>query len=201
MSTATKHSRANPVQHTDYTDNLIRAAYTSENFGRKPIIQRLVNTTGFSVGTIHRRATALGVASTRRQYAWSAAELEIVEENAHKTLDAINAILRRAGYRSRTSESIRCQIFKIGLSKRQARYDAGMYSASEASRMIGCTPTRVAQMIGSGHLKAKLRDDCKQKEYLISAKDIRTFLLEYPAEVNLYRADKYWLIHCLAGKL
>lgn len=188
------------IEFTEQHDAMIRRAYAPGKTGGCELIAKRL---GISTGSVSRRASFLGcvrkVKKTHR--AWQPEEICIAEANAHKELPAINIAIIKAGYPSRSLESIRKQINKIGIYRREAKVDAGIYNQSELSRLMGMVQKTIQAHITAGRLKATKRQGITQTEYTIKAADVRKFIVDYAPNVDIASCDKYWLIDILTGAI
>lgn len=189
------------IEHTDRTDKLIVAAYQSAGYN-KGAVKKAQKATGFSIGTLHRRAAELGVVpSHRKLHRWELWQVQLLEKNAHKSLVAINSMITRRGGPSRSPIAIASQLRDLNLGQRQSRIDAGIYSATQAARLLGVTDDVIRRYIDTGMLSARQRDDISKREYLITDTDLKKLLVQHTCEVNFTKIDKYWLVDLLTGAL
>ncbi|WP_367154689.1 MerR family DNA-binding transcriptional regulator [Methylomonas sp. HYX-M1] len=187
------------IEHTERTDKLIIAAYQSAGYN-KGAVKKAVKATGFSIGTLHRRAAELGVVpSHRKLHSWEPWQVQLLEDNAHKSLSALNSMICRRGGPSRSLLAIAAQLKDLGLGQRQSRIDAGIYSAAQAAKLLGVTDDVIRRYINIGLLSAKQRDDITKREYSITDADLKKLLMTHTCEVNFTKIDKYWLVECLTG--
>lgn len=192
------------VTFTEHEDNMIRRAYSVGCYGtgdKGPIATaaRL----GKSTSSVHRRAAHLGVLRTGHRQAryWTPAEEQVLEANAHKELDSINRALIKAGYESRSLESIKGKLRQLGLKLRETRADNGLYTQYQLAELMGINQNVISRYIRDGHLKAKRRENIKQIEYSIKAADVRALIKDYAPMIDLAKCDKYWLIDLLTGAI
>ena len=192
------------VIFTKHEDNMIRRAYSMDCYGTgdKGItaIARKINK---STGSIHRRAAFLGVLRTshKQHRPWSEIEEQIVEANAHKELDAINRAIVKAGFESRSLESIKSKLRYLGLKIRDNRADNGIYTQGQLADLMGINTKVIGRYVNEGHLKAKRRAAVTQIEYNIKAADVRQFFKDCAPMVDIAKCDKYWLIDLLTGAI
>lgn len=186
----------------DRTDQLIRKAYMTGHT-KSGHVKKAAAQLGISQASISRRASALGVIRTvhKPNYEWTPEQLEILEQNAHKELEAINRILIKSGAPRRSVDAIRSRIRRLGIQLREAKIDAGVYTLSELARLMGVEKNTVKRHITSGALKAKQRPNVQQLEYVIDAKNVRTWIIQHLPQIDLAACDKYWLVDLLTGAI
>lgn len=171
--------------------------------GRKGAILNLATQFGISTSSISRHAARLGCQRLvkKTQRTWEVREIEILEANAHKELSAINFALIKAGFASRSLESIRNRLQRQHLTRREAKIDAGIYTQTQLAKLLGMHPKTVNRHIASGRIKAEKRKGVDQTEYCIAAKNVRSFIIDYAPNVDVAACDKYWLIDILTGAI
>ncbi|WP_026601449.1 helix-turn-helix domain-containing protein [Methylomonas sp. 11b] len=188
------------IQFDDRMDKIIRTAYLN---GHKKTgdVGKAALRLGISQSSITRRAAEIGClrAGYKTWKQWTPAEIELLENNAHKSLNAINQILVRAGHPSRSLDAVKSKLNDIQINRRQARADAGLYTIKELQRLMGCSEGTIQRAIKSGHLKASQRKDVNQPEYNITAADVRAYIKNCLPSVDIATCDKYWLIDLLTG--
>lgn len=186
------------IHYDEHKDRIIRHAYQT-GVNRSGLVKQAAKKLGISISSMHRRAAFLGVirSSSKTHLPWSETETEIVEQHAHLTPRIIIKKLIKAGFKSRTEYSILYKLRSLGIGQRQARIDAGIYTLKEVSRLSGITAQSLAKYINKGWLKAEKRNDVTQIEYIIKAADLRKFIIEYVANIDILRFDKFWLVDVL----
>lgn len=150
-------SRPSKYRHTDTTDRLIRNAYASPEYAtqRGRAIKGLAEKLGWPRYIIRRRALAIGAVQLhRKEPPWTEAELDLLEQHAHKVPDVIARIFRNHGY-ARTATAISVKTKRVGLLTRQSRIDAGQYSGRELSRCMG--KVEIARLIECVELLCETR--------------------------------------------
>lgn len=190
----------------DLKDKMIRHAYTSPDVGRRNgPIKALARRLDIPTYALLRRARKLGLNPRVARYgkAWTDAELAIVRQHAERTAETISRRLAKAGFiRTPNAVSI-CLKRQLGLSRKEARMEAGMYNLTDAARLLGCDEKLLSRMIGCGDLPAKRvdgRPDGRASYYLVREKDLRKMLIQHTAHFNFGRIDKYWLVDLLTGQ-
>jgi len=182
------------LEFSEHADKIIRNAYQTNAYNKGSVV-KAAKSLGISMGSIHRRALALGVLGQQRQrqYRWEDWQIKILQENSHKSMAAINAMIVRRGGESRAESAIYTKLKKLRIQMRQARIDAGYYSAGEAARILGVNDDVVLRYINSGMLKAKVRQNIKRDERLITDADLRELLINHAPSISFVKIDKYWL--------
>jgi hypothetical protein len=187
-----------PIHFDEHKDRIIRNAYQS-GANCSGLVKQAAQRLGISSTSIHRRACVLGVVrfSKKTQIYWTDQETEILEKFSHQTPNWIIEKLIKAGFKRRTEHSILQKLKVLGITQRQARVDAGIYTLCELSRLSGITTRSLASYIQKGWLKAEKRNDVTQIEYIIKAADLRKFIIDYTANIDILRFDKFWLVDVL----
>lgn len=189
----------------DIKDRAIRDAYTSQDINRRGgTVNNLARRLGIPRSILLRRARKLGLNPRVAKYgvAWTAEEDELLEQHAWKTPETISKIFRRAGF-ERSANAIECRRTReLGMGRREAISDAGIYKLSEAAALLGCNHTFLSGLIAEKKLLAKRegsREDGRASQWLIAEKDLRRVVIDYTAHLNFARIDKYWLVDLLTG--
>ncbi len=189
------------INFTEQEDKLIIQAYQSQSYNLGSVT-KLKKLLGKTSGTIHRRASELGVVPEHRKlHPWQDWQCQLLEDNAHKSLVAINAMLVRRGAPNRSLVAIRAQMQDMGLKSRQSRIDAGVYCLGQVATLFGVTNDRIKRYITDGMLAAKKRTDITDLEYQITAADLRRLLINHTHEINFAKIDKYWLVDVLTNAI
>lgn len=180
---------------------------------RWPLVQRHKMTAagiaaqlkGPSVHQVRMRAAYLGVACHRQPITpWTEEQEAYLEKWAHLGLDALTLRLKQRGWpRSKSAIGVKMSQLKI----RARGTNEAAYSATGLRHLLGLgNVNTVVGWIRRGWLPATPRTDGRHatsggpKEWSIRPKDVRHFLCEYTAHVDLSKADKYWLVDLLAGE-
>jgi hypothetical protein len=195
--------------HTEQTDAMIRRAYASENYAgksrRHPEIKALSQTLGWPKHIVYRLALAIGcIQATKKEPPWSEAETELLERNAHKCAHVIAKIMRKAGYR-RTPTAISIRLKRSGFSRRDELIAAGIYTARALGQCLGIDSHTITRWIDKGWLAAKRagtsRTDAQGGDHWhIKEADVRDFIIDYTAHVDIRKVDKFWLVDLLSGQ-
>lgn len=149
---------------------------------------------------VSRRARDIGLTTPRfAEPAWTGAELDLLGDTAHLSLQVAARRFRRAGYRrSETALQVR--------RKREAcrPADNGMYTACQLARLFGVSGKTPALWIRNGQLKARRRGTARLAvqggdEWWISARAARAFVASNAHSVDLRKVDKHWFIDLMMG--
>jgi len=189
-------------EHNEMTDNIIRSVYSSKSYGDHrrsvPIAMRKL---GWPKYVLYNRAVQLGlVEPKRKQPDWSEKENDVLEEYSGESDESIQRILIRKGFIKRSLCAIQVQRKRIGCGIRQGRIDNGIFSATQASIILGVSSKTVVDWIYKKLLPAKKLSDGRLVQHLISAKNIRIFAGNNPELIDLSKADKIMFITLMAGK-
>lgn len=180
-------------------DEAIRRAYQSTP--SDGAIDRLAMSCCRPRWWVSRQAARLGLVAPRfKEPEWSAAELELVEDMAHRPSDAIARALRRRGYR-RTATAVTVKLRRLGTD----RADPNHYSATALAGMMGIDAATVAGWIERGWLAADRRGTERTAAqggdmWWVSRKAVRRFVVENTARVDLRKVDKFWFVDLLTDR-
>lgn len=140
---------------------------------------------------VARRAAQLGVSVLLREPAWSEAEIMILDFHVHSSIAKIQKALSKAGY-SRSRASIMSKRVKLELISRN---EPGVYNSAQLAEFMGVHPTTVInKWIKKGMLRAKFDGNV----YRIRDPDIRDFIINFTAQFDIRRVDKFWFVDVLA---
>lgn len=148
-----------------------------------------------------KRAVKLGLVAPRfKQPDWSEAEDELLNEHGHKNPETIRRIFARKGFqRSTTAIIVRMKRTEVD------RVDPNHYTARGLSRLLGVDATTIGHWIAKGWLKAKPRGTARTAQqggdqWWIHRRDVRTFIVDNVAAVDIRKVDKFWFIDLLVGR-
>ncbi|MBW2607721.1 MAG: hypothetical protein JRD05_08810 [Deltaproteobacteria bacterium] len=186
-------------------DEQIRRLYLND-VGIKPVaykgpVRDLALKFGMPRWRVSRRALELGILPVQKKEPnWSEKEIKILEHASQYTLQVIQRKLKAAGY-SRSQMGIL-------LKRRRMRFLNNLkgYSAESVAMCFGIDSHAVIRWIENGWLKAKKRGTNRTArqggdQWYIKDKDIRDFIIDSAAVIDIRKVDKYWLIDLLAGKI
>ena len=185
---------------TDHIDQLIRETYLSRQDAKtRPGIRLLAKKVGIPHWVLKKRARELGLARTK-ELTWSQPELEILARYAWMSDERLCRKLKAAGY-ARTAAAIHLKLRRMGFKK-----DGSFYSANSLAQALGVDPHAVTRWINRGRLKATFRGTARGEAqngdiYLIREKDVRRFVLEHPAEIDLRKVDQLWFLDLITNGL
>lgn len=189
-----------PFNHTIQSDAWIKKAYATNNRReRKACLTKAAAMINATPKACYYRAVAIGAIANeivKPTRTWCKTEIEIIEDNAHLSLDRLQEILKQAGYhRSLIAISIRIRRFGAGV--KQARLDAQLYNANDVAFMLGRYHNTVTSWIEKGRLKAKKNGN--NFEWEITKNDLVKFIKKYPTSINGSNADMTLLVDILTG--
>ena len=150
------------------------------------------------------RAAQLGVSIPRCPFRpWSTEETDILSEYAHLGLWGLQKRLKRSGW-VRSKNSIAAKLMSLNIHTRGENID--VYSAKGLAELLGINQGIVMNWIVKGWLTARPRTEGQTpqgtpKEWAIRPKHVRQFIREYTAHVDFSRADKFWLVDLLTGRI
>ncbi|PKP99092.1 MAG: hypothetical protein CVT74_08895 [Alphaproteobacteria bacterium HGW-Alphaproteobacteria-13] len=182
---------------SDQIDAVIRRAY--QRVPARGDIASLAFTVGRPRWWVTKRATQLGLVTPRfKEPAWTNAEREIVQRNFHRPPKIIRGMLKRAGYQ-RTETAIIVMGKRLGAT----RYDPLHLTATGLASLMGIDAKTVTGWIGRGLLKASRRGTGRTSaqggdQFWIRVRDVRAFIIDNAAVVDLRKVDKFWFIDLVA---
>lgn len=164
---------------------------------------KLAREMGVSRHQLFRRAADLGVRQWRFSNGnWSDEEIDLLTKLVHLAPRTIEERFAKSGYR-RTATAIVVQRKRMNLLVTES-FNA--YSACALAHFLGITNIPVLGWIKRGLLKATSRGDSVNEltggpgdRWIIYPEDVRRFIIDNAALVDISRADKFWLIDLLAN--
>jgi hypothetical protein len=190
--------RSDNYETSDAIDAVIKRTYQGEV--RKGMVAQIARTLGRPRWWVTARARRLGVVAPRFKEAdWTEEELSIAAGNAHRHPGTIRRMLARAGYQ-RSETAIVVKLKREG----QTRADPDHFTATGLAGLMGIDAKTVMRWIEKGGLKAGRRGTNRSEaqggdQYWIHRKDLRRFIAENAAAVDLRKVDKFWFIDLLVG--
>lgn len=178
-------------------DDVIRRLYPVNC--EKGAVAALARTVGRPRWWVSKRAVTLKLVPPRRKEApWSAAELDIVGENAHRDPHSLRAILKRHGF-TRTATAIVVKLKREGID----RSDPDHMTAGQLAGVMGVDGKTVTRWIEKGWLKAARRGTDRVAtqggdQWWIHHKDVARFIIENTAAVDVRKVEKFWFVDVLA---
>jgi hypothetical protein len=185
-------------QSSEAIDNVIRRYWLNPRKGFRTECARVIGRPGWWTS---RRATHLGLTAPRfKEPAWSEDEIELVGANGHKSLAAIQKLLRRHGF-VRTETAIVVKLKRMGPG---SRIDPEHYTAGQLAKLMGVNPKTVTRWIATGMLKADRRGTERSAvqggdHHWIHRKAVRSFVRDNAAAVDLRKVDRFWFIDLAFG--
>lgn len=190
---------------TEEQDALIRIhwPHISRRSGAGMTILRLAALLNVSEWPLRNRAAALGLVTLRlKSKPWTEEELELLEKWSHLHVKSIADKFRKAGY-TRSPAAVAVQRTRQELLVRQS---CESYSGARLASYLGVNLSTVTAWIRRGWLKAESRTDAINARtggpgdcWSIRPGDVREFVRQYVAHVNIVRANKFWLVDLLYG--
>jgi hypothetical protein len=170
------------------------------NHPERGAVNRLAARLGRPAWWVKKRAVVLGVTvPLKKEPAWSPAEEELLEKNAHKSPETIRRLFVKHGYR-RTSAAIVIRRKRLRLDT----IDYDHYTGRQLAGEFGVDPTTVSSWIKRGWLRATRRGTARTEaqgddHWWIKRKDVRKFVAENAAVIDLRKVDKLWFIDLLVS--
>ncbi len=182
---------------SDHIDAVIRRAY--QRVPSRGDINRLATAVGRPAWWVTRRAAKLGLVTPRfKEPAWTDEERDIVRENFHRAPRTIQRMLQRAGYK-RTETAITVMGKRLGAT----REDPHHLTATGLATLMGVDAKTVSSWIARGLLRARRRgtdrtDAQGGDQHWIHLRDVRAFIVDNAAIVDIRKVDKFWFIDLVA---
>ncbi|WP_200957841.1 hypothetical protein [Mesorhizobium sp. Root157] len=182
-------------QTTDQIDAIIIRTYQTKP--DKRAVQHCAQVVGRPRWWVSKRALKLGLVAPRfKEPVWSEAEIGVVTDQAHKNPRTIQKALKRAGY-ARTETAIVVKLKRLGAD----RADPDHLNANQLASVMGVDRKTVGSWIAKGWLKAKRREATSLDDFWwIHRKDVRRFVIDNVAAVDLRKVEKFWFVDLLAGR-
>lgn len=180
---------------TDQIDAVIIRAYQTRPTRRA--VQHCAQIVGRPRWWVSKRALKLGLVAPRfKEPAWAEAEIDLISSHAHRHPRTLQKMLRRAGF-ARTETAIVVKLKRLGAD----RTDPDHLNANQLAGVMGVDRKTVAAWIAKGWLKAKRRKASDLDDFWwIHRKDIRSFVIDNVAAVDLRKVDKFWFVDLLAER-
>jgi len=178
---------------SDHIDAVIRRTY--QRTPAKGDIDALAATINRPRWWVTKRASKLGLVTPRfKEPEWTDAEREIVHDNFHRSAKTIQRMLKRAGH-VRTETAITVMGKRLGAT----REDPHHVTAHGLATLMGVDSKAVSGWIARGLLKARRRGTDRTAsqggdQYWIHLRDVRSFIIENAAVVDIRKVDKFWFI-------
>ncbi|WP_454887934.1 hypothetical protein [Sphingomonas oryzagri] len=182
---------------TDQIDVVIRRVY--QRSPTKGEVTRLATTVGRPSWWVTRRAAKLGLVTPRfKEPAWTDEERDIVRENFHRAPRTILRMLQRAGYK-RTETAITVMGKRLGAT----REDLHHLTATGLATLMGVDSKTVCGWVSRGLLRARRRGTARTDaqggdQHWIHLRDVRAFIIDNAAIVDIRKVDKFWFIDLVA---
>ncbi|MEY9098871.1 hypothetical protein ABIA24_001780 [Sinorhizobium fredii] len=146
---------------------------------------------------VSKRAQQLGLVSPRfKEPEWSEAEREIIAEFAHRPVKTLRQMLASKGFR-RSETAIIVKLKRLGAD----RTDPHNLNANQLATVMGVDRKTVASWIAKGWLKATRRQQSESDDFWkIHRRDIRRFIVDTIAAVDIRKVDKFWLVDLLTDR-
>lgn len=197
LKTAREASPRERWANSPQIDEAIRRVY--QGAPRSGDIKQLALNVGRPRGYVSTRARALGLTQPRfKEPNWTGAEIAIVVAHASMCLQSIQRRLKRAGF-ARTATAIKVRLKRLGADRR----DDDRCNARELSQLFGVDQSTVVGWIEKGWLKARHIDADKTlgkgRNWSIHVRDVRRFVIDNVAAVDVRKVEKFWFVDLIAG--
>jgi hypothetical protein len=192
-------------KRTPQIEALIREAWTDPVLHGKAACQWVAEKIGWPKWAVKRCALELGLSKCKRAPAWTVKEIEIVKKFAWMHPQSIRQKLMMYCGTRRSQAAIMLKRNRIGIT--YAELDGG-YTAQALSGLLGIDVHKVSRWIRAGLLKAERRKEqvgslhllakSNHNPYWIPKAEVRRFIINYPAEIDIHKVDKFWFIEVLS---
>lgn len=182
---------------SEHIDSFIRREYPANC--EKGAVEALARRLGRPRWWVSKRAVKLGLVPPRRKEpTWSAREVELLSEHAHKSAAALRAILKRNGF-SRTVTAVMVRLKREGFD----RTDPHRLTARQLGEVMGVDGKTVTRWIDKGWLRAKHRGTDRVAaqggdQWWIHRRDVARFVVDNVAMVDIRKVEKFWFVDLLA---
>lgn len=198
--------RGDQVQITPQQDDVIRKCWAHNAYGHHAA-KRAAELTGLTPDVAHRRAVQLGLIFARERFRWTEPELQVVEANAHLSLETIQRKLMRGVSppgvkRTRTAimGQIHAQRFRTNLDGLNHGPLADALGISDNKLHA----LRTSKLITGERMEA-LRQACgyaeeineEHRRWFYSNEKIVRLLFTARGEVDLRKVNQTWLMGLL----
>lgn len=184
---------------SEQIDAVIRRVYTSDV--SRGMVDRAAAACGRPRWWVSKRATMLGLTAPRfKEPAWTSEEEAILHAMGSKTPQAIRLALRRHGFtRSDNAISVRMKRLRVD------RTDDNVFGCSELGEGFGVHSSTIVNWITKGYLKASrkgtARTDAQNGDmWAIKRDDVRQFVLENVALIDIRKVEKHWFVDLVANR-
>ena len=183
---------------TDEAHEQIKRVYQSGKMGD---VKALAKRLDLPRWKISRHAQKNGwLKRTKKEPFWCDEEMKILKSNAIHGEEYIQKKLKKAGFR-RTVNGIALKRKRMRLSN---QYLDG-YSATGLAMCLGVDGHFVSKAIKDGLLKAKRRKTNRTPQqggdsFHIKENEVRKFVLDNVARIDLAKVDKFWFVDLVAGR-
>jgi hypothetical protein len=186
-------------------DEIIRKCWEHNAYGHHAA-KRAAELTGLTPSVTHRRAMELGLVFTRERYRWTEQELDVIERNAHQSLETIQRKLRLSSppgvkrTRAAIARQIHAQRFRTNMDglKHEPLAQALGISGERLHKL------RAATLINGQRLES-IREGCGNREaindehrhWFYHNDGIVRFLFAARGELDLRKVNQTWLMGLL----
>lgn len=167
-------------------------------------IKSLARTLNRPLWWVCKRAVRLGLSTPRfREPPWVEREMEMIQANAHRQPAMVRKLLKRHGF-ARTETAISVKLKRLGTPT--GRYgDLDHYTANALGKLFGLDPKSITRWIEKGWLKATRRGTARVEqqggdEWWIHRKNIRRFVIENAAAIDIRKVEKFWFVELLTSR-
>lgn len=191
-------SKRQSYKSTEFIDAAIRQYYQGEpHFNGVNDLAKRINRPGW---WISKRAMHLGLVSPRfKEPAWTEQEVELLGQHHWKNPHLISRIFKNHGFK-RSATAIQVKRKRHGYRVE----DSGLYTGGRLADLMGVNNKTVINWIQKGYLKASRQGTARTElqggdHYLITPKQVRAFIIDYTAHVDIRKCEKYWLVDLLTN--
>jgi hypothetical protein len=152
---------------------------------------------------VRARAITLGAIKHTRGRDWTPEEDAILREHEGHGLRTMQKALIAAGIRDRTEPAIQERCRRALRISTAVDRDPDLYSAAEIAVLMGEDSHRVINWIRRSGLPARAEREPNGRvtRWNVRRADLRRWLIEHPQSWLPARADRFWVIEILAGRV
>jgi hypothetical protein len=188
-------------QWTEAEDTLIRREWPNIYRRRGKTAEQLAQQLNVPLHQLRNRAAHLGVVTMKAaERIWTEEEDNYLCDHAYLGLYTLEKRFRQKNW-PRTRNALACRLNRLGQRIRGENIER--YSAKGLAELLDIAPATVMRWIKNGWLPAKPRTagtgpQGQPVEWAIHPADAAWFLQNHTAQVDLSRADKFWLVDLLS---
>jgi hypothetical protein len=202
LKTAVKASPYKQWQKSDHVDEAIRLVYQTPP--KRGAVDALATKLMRPRWWISKRARDLGLVVPRlKELPWSDEEIDLLEQNAHKSPDRIARILKGYGY-ARSVAAIIVKRKRNHLGPRE-NPDPENLCANQLAKLMGVDAKTITRWIELEGLPATRRGTKRVPQqggdqWQINLGKLRLWIGSHALQVDLRKVDRFWFIDLMVNR-